>query len=329
MGKKEERIDALRGLIRHGPQGSACLDQVKDLMRRLKYKKTIPFLRECMCSEPVIWSEVKDMVWDSLEEQNQNKFEFIQGDLIISSLVRLPGQAEMTQAHKSWVVISPTCDAIREDYIRVAPAFEVRESFKNGSEEEKEYYTNFRYASEMVSIPFFPYIPFKDDDDDDEGGFLGYFVDLTIPGFLMGKDKGSAVAHYSLTREGWNLLNMHIQRKMTRATLGDELAFRQSASKVVDIASLDLNEKANLIMAKNGKNKIIQDSLTALNKSTSPLYKEFQKHFLEVQGLIEPGKLNKLNEEQIEQLDQSLSRILDLDKELVGVYVEARSTIGL
>ncbi|MBS1983807.1 MAG: hypothetical protein JST16_06520 [Bdellovibrionales bacterium] len=218
-----EKFGGILSALAGDAHGSHHIATLKDFFESMGTSKAAKILAKFMTQEPVRWTEVKERTWPEAGKAEENQFWFIQGDLISSQLVLLPGITPSRQTHPHWLVLSPTCDVIRADYINLAPAYAVKKSFKAGSEDEKDIYNNFNLAVRFRTSAFFPISFLKEDDPD----FLGYLVDLREPAFLgPDSDRSGVVVIASLTVEGWHLLNICLKERQTRANLEEEISMR-------------------------------------------------------------------------------------------------------
>lgn len=175
-----------------------------------------------------------------------------------------------------------------------------------------------------MSRSLFPYIPFHDDGRDKD--LLGFYVDLATPGYLVGDDKTSAVVHYSLSIEGWNLLNMHIQRYLTRATTSEEVQFRSSKISETDYSQLSDEEKCDLVKIKKEKNVLIRNRLEAAFVDVDVVFKNLVQEYTRVEKDIAKKKLSP---EESKNLHEVAVLIHEHDKTLVSKYLVARDIIKL
>lgn len=129
------------------------------------------FLKKTLTRKPIAWDSVKKSTWEKEEEQDSNKFIFVQGDIINTTMVSALGIAESEQDHACWMVLSPDCDCIRSRYVRVAPVFQV----PLGKSEHSQRYS---LALKFSNCKAF-YIPLIKEEIDD--GIRGYYADLEEP----------------------------------------------------------------------------------------------------------------------------------------------------
>ena len=121
------------------------------------------------------------------------------------------GIAETFQQHELWLVLSPDCDCIRANFVRVAPVFPVY----GGSQADNDMTQRFGYCLKLATPKAFPLPLLPGDDDTAE--LRGYFADLEEPFYIAEQEKGLATSYASMTMTGWHLLNGLIQDKETRA----------------------------------------------------------------------------------------------------------------
>jgi len=192
--------------------GSAELRAVKGFLAN-DLKKTSQreaFLFPKLVQAAITWDAVKDTVWADAEKREENRFPFLQGDVIGTTTVLALGMAEITQDHDLWLVLSPDCDCVRSSYVRVAPVFAV----KKGPKVDNDRTQRFGYSLKLASPKAFPLPPLPGDIDQD---LRGYFADLETPYFIAADDKGLATSYASMTMAAWHLLNGLIQENETRA----------------------------------------------------------------------------------------------------------------
>lgn len=192
--------------------GSTELKAVKSFLAKdlVKTADRESFLLPKLLQQAIIWDEVKKSVWPDKPTQDANHFQFLQGDVIGTTMVLALGTAESNQDHDLWLVLSPDCDCVRAKYVRVAPVFEV---FK-GQKSEVEKTQRFGYTLKLASTKAFPLPPIPGDSDPD---LRGYFADLEEPFYINKSDMGFATPYAPMTVEGWHLLNGLIQENETRA----------------------------------------------------------------------------------------------------------------
>lgn len=184
-------------------------------------------LKETIVSEPISWEENYKNVWASEAEANKNKFPFIQADLIKTSSVLIPGKARSDNNLENWIVLTSTCDIVRNDgrQIRVAPAYHVMKSYKSSNDpEERELYRLLNLASSLKLKRGFPY-PNNGTDDDD---CLGYYCSIDEVAVLEEENIKFVSQVNSLTIEGWYLFCAIVTRFETKANIEEEIKLRKN-----------------------------------------------------------------------------------------------------
>ena len=92
-----------------------------------KHKKKIPerakFLSDLMIRTPIRFEEVKEKVWSIEEEREKNRFPFIQGDIVKTTVVSTLGLPRSQQEIEYWIVLTPSCDIVRKEYVQVSPLY--------------------------------------------------------------------------------------------------------------------------------------------------------------------------------------------------------------
>lgn len=207
----------------HGVQRIAQLGQLlKD--GKLKTEQVMALLRAWMYCAPIQWEQVKDQVWASDKERDENCFPFLQGDLLRCGFVQQVGVALSAQRHQLWLARTPTCDLVRKPFIQLAPVFQV---FRGDKQTDPNTFNLLRTASFFSTTVRFPLPPLPDDGED----VLGYFADLTEPCFLLGDDRRRVTVLSSLSLRGWHLWNLCLKHGETRANMADEIRIRSITSK--------------------------------------------------------------------------------------------------
>jgi len=210
--------------------GVPSFGEVKIFLEQ-NFKKTpqrISFLSAYLTRDQIEWVKIKDQMplWDSEQKKTENKFHFLQGDVIETTRVDGLGRATTLMDHNLWLILSPDCDCARGDYIRVAPIFTVNSKIADEYADHKE---NLSLAFKLKSNRLFPV-----GGDLFEDGMDGYYCDSTEPYFLRAEIKDSVTVHFSMPEEGWHLLNAFLKESETRANIVEGVAVRRaSASNVV------------------------------------------------------------------------------------------------
>ena len=216
--EEKPKLSELVRVLSEGSIGNPDLASIKDFFRNKKTKRAANILAAFQYTAPKKWVDVGELVWPEKEKREKNKFNFIQGDIIVTTDVAFPGKSPLTQKHQLWIVRTPTCDTIREEYIRLSPVFPIYYSYKKGAEEVREEYEQFRLAVSFLSNYLFPIVLEESDKKDDAEAPDGYYADLRIPAYILEEKKDQAVVRASLSQSGWFLFNGVLQNRETRAT---------------------------------------------------------------------------------------------------------------
>jgi hypothetical protein len=222
MLSEEEQFQSLINALAESCHGSAALAAIRGFLSTTLKKTTYreEFLLPRLLQEAILWDGIKDHVWENATKQEDNRFAFLQGDVIGTTMVLALGMAETSQEHDLWLVLSPDCDCVRASYIRVAPVFSV---FR-GSTDDQGRTQRFGHALNLRTSKAFP-LPCLPGDDNP--ALRGYFADLETPYYIAADDKEMATPYASMTVDGWHLLNGLIQDKETRAAdIAEAVAIR-------------------------------------------------------------------------------------------------------
>lgn len=200
-----ERIVADLAETSHGSDG---LDDLCGHLQRMKRtSRRAKFLEARLAREPVRWGDCCRQIWDRDEDRHANRFPFLQGDVVQSSLVRgLSGSS----AHDLWMTLAPDCDNVRAPFIRVGKVIGV----KADDDDRKR---KFAIATTFRSPKFFPLPRLPGDPHE----LLGHIVDLEVPYYLdfsaHESQRDSVVSVASLTESGWHILNAVLLHATTRS----------------------------------------------------------------------------------------------------------------
>jgi hypothetical protein len=223
----ESEFAQVMGAIKQAAHGSPCLPQIRGFLeaRLNKEKRKIRdralFLGSRLLCDPIRFQEAGMRVWgDDLEK---NSFPFLQGDVITTLTVSIIGKSFFANPHNHWFVLTPSCDVVRKNFIRVAPVYLIEDFFVEGTPEQRNLYNAFAIGLKVgnhrfFSLPIFPH-----------GGstILGGVVDLSFdPSFLAREHTALATPITSLTLDGWNIFNALVQEHETRANLEEEEKLR-------------------------------------------------------------------------------------------------------
>jgi hypothetical protein len=226
----QTNFEDLIKLLAAAAHGVEKFSEVRALLQGFsKTQMRVDFLSEYLSQNQILWESVKDHVWPTADLQEKNRYHFIQGDIIGSNLVRSVGSALSGTNHQLWLIVSPDCDCVRANYVKVAPVYGVDKD----DESYKENKNNWSLAFRLSSSKFFPL-----GNDIFENGFEGYYADLSEPYFLHLEDKESVIVHFSMPKEGWHLLNAFLKESETRADIseGEKIRTRQTLHAVpVDV----------------------------------------------------------------------------------------------
>ena len=216
MAINESKI--IRILDENGPDshGSAALYVLREEFRKSKTSEVMSFLTAECVRPPVLWNDVSTLVWDD-SAADKNRFPFLQGDVIRTTLVKRPGHSELSVENSLWLVCSPTCDAVRARFIRVAPLFRVVTDAEDSDAKSKLKIACSLASSKRFAIPRFP---------DDTENVSGYYADFEEPFFVTREDADQAVPLRTLTMRGWHLFSMIVLDGETRANPEEEEKIR-------------------------------------------------------------------------------------------------------
>ena len=164
------------------------------------------FMLSRLFKESISWDVVKDHVWPSEQDRQNNNFLFLQGDIIRTQMVLHPGSSESTQNHDLWMILSPDCDCVRSEWIRVAPVFLVTATDKDSTD-------RFGLALKLHH----KFFPIDKNFSDADAAAIGYYADLISPSYITAEFKAFATPVLSMSLEGWHILNSVIQDSTTRA----------------------------------------------------------------------------------------------------------------
>ena len=222
----DARFNGLVEELAKSSHGSAKLAEVKKFLDK-ELKGTAnreSFLLPKLLQEAVVWEDVKDSVWKSEKAQKENKFPFLQGDVIGTEIVMRLGEAETSQKHGIWLVLAPDCDCVRSSFIRVAPVFPVYSGSKSTGDNQR-----FGHSLKLSTLKAFPLPKLPSDMED---VLRGYFADFGEPFFIKQGSALIATSYASMTVTGWHLLNAIIQEKETRTANMEEAVAIRSKSDV-------------------------------------------------------------------------------------------------
>lgn len=176
-----EKIDALGKSI----HDDSIFGEIKSILS--SFKKTAQrrqLLASHMLQDVISFDDVKDQLWESEKDRQDNYFPFLQGDIVSTKSVLIPGLAHSGGDHSLWIVKSADCDIARvEPFVEVSPIFPV---FLDKSKNSDEVSSKWAAAWNLGSDRSFPIPPLQCDDD--QSDIAGYIADLTSPGFIKRAD---------------------------------------------------------------------------------------------------------------------------------------------
>lgn len=203
--------------------GSQAFEQIRSKVccSKIKTKEIINELRQCFYQDPIEWENVKEKIWSTDEEQEKNKFAFMQGDIIKTNRILSLGQSRSNVSHKEWVTCSPTCDISRGQYIKVAKLFRIdiqdTVKAKKGTPDHNEF-QKLALGAKFSTSKYFPMPPLPLDSPDT----YGYYADLVTPYYLEKTDLDFAIPEKSLKLQAWDMLNIFLMQSATRSNSQDE-----------------------------------------------------------------------------------------------------------
>lgn len=210
--------------------GITQLESLKTLIQNVNKATRLLLFQEYFLRPPVKWDSVKDEIWDTEEKKSANKFCFLQGDIVETTMVEGIGSSRSGSSHDLWLILSPDCDCVRGSIISVAPIF-CHDPGINEDENKKKK-DAFSLSTGLGTLKFFPLSKSLFNDDDGEG----FYADLTEPYFLRPENKTTAIVHFSMKKHGWHILNSVLKHKETRAIdLQEGINLRETvAAEVLD-----------------------------------------------------------------------------------------------
>src|SRR5712692_915321 len=127
MSSDETQFQKLIEGLAASCHGSAELGRIRSFFEQT-LKRTAEcekFLLPRLMQGAILWEAIKETVWEAPAKQEENRFSFLQGDVIETTMVSVLGRAPSSQVHSLWLVLSPDCDCVRAPYVRVARVFAV------------------------------------------------------------------------------------------------------------------------------------------------------------------------------------------------------------
>lgn len=191
--------------------GVAGLETVKVFMTALKSEVRLQIIERFLLRPPATWTEVKDHVWSAEDKRIENKFPFLQGDIIETTLVEKIGASRSGPSHDLWLVLSPDCDCVRAPLLTVAPIF-CGNPEAHDVETLKDHKQRFKSSLAFGTHKFFP-LKAKLFENSCEN----YYADLTEPYFLRKPNQDAATVHFSMRKHGWHLLNALVKHRDSRS----------------------------------------------------------------------------------------------------------------
>ena len=218
MSAEKTTEDLLIELVKELAQNSHSVAKLSDVRSLLNGKfssmsERLSFLSPYLLRDCIMWDDVKTEVWATEDIQKKNKYHCLQGDIIETTLAKGIGyRLADDEAITTWLVVSPDCDCVRANYVRLAPVFFVKKDTENYGTHK----SNMSSAARLSSPKYFPL-----GIDIFEDGSEGCYADFTEPYFIKNEDKESVTVHYSLQSTGWHLLNAIIKESETRADINE------------------------------------------------------------------------------------------------------------
>jgi hypothetical protein len=205
-----KRIDELGKTI-HDDQIFKEIQVILGKFKNTQQRRSL--LAPRMLQDVISFDCVKDVMWQSENDREKNRFPFLQGDIVATKSVLVPGQAHSAGEQSLWLVKSADCDIARvEPFIEVSPLFPVR---LDKSKNSDDLMTKWAAAWKLGSDRSFPVPPLLCDCDDAD--LAGYIADLTSPGFIRREDFPLVSPINSQAPVGWILLKNLLHRRYTRA----------------------------------------------------------------------------------------------------------------
>lgn len=213
-----ERISRRMGRRSHGIAPYPRL--LKLLFGDLSRAERVSFLPHLFRS-PISWNEAAPHVWETDRERADNRFPFLQGDVLQSiHPIGVPGRGRWRDAESRddqddvWMVLSPDCDCVRLDLVALAPVYLVRHDHQ-----VRGRLGVFRETVAFARFYRFPVPPLPGDDP----AVLGYVADFREPFFLDTKtiDPTLHKRLATMTPAAWHVLNAMLFHDLTRADRGE------------------------------------------------------------------------------------------------------------
>ena len=227
----------LVGSLAHSIHNEDIFTKIRDLLEKLKSTRNRrEFLAPLLLQMPLEWENIKEQVWPGDENtQNKNRFPFLQGDIISTKSVLVPGQARSDHSADYWIVKSIDCDIARvEPYCSLSPLIPMPADPVNQTNELKQ---KFAAAWGLKSDRSFPVPPLRFDTDNED--VIGYIADLSEPGFIQRDDFPLASVVNSLTTTGWILFQNTLHRRASRAVnIGEAFKIRHSNQQIKSFEGL-------------------------------------------------------------------------------------------
>jgi hypothetical protein len=105
MSLDELQLENLILRIGEGAHGNAGILELKNALKKAKPNEIISFWQKQGIREPITWDAVKERLWKVPEEQEKNRFPFLQGDIILTSGVSRLAQSRSTMTHSIWLFV--------------------------------------------------------------------------------------------------------------------------------------------------------------------------------------------------------------------------------
>jgi hypothetical protein len=107
----EQEFKSAVDLLERNSHGNQNYQLIAEKAEKIgKTSKILPILKSFMLKEPILWEDVKNRVWSSEKEREDNKFYFLQGDLISTSRLVTVDEARTQHDFFFCVVRQPSCE---------------------------------------------------------------------------------------------------------------------------------------------------------------------------------------------------------------------------
>jgi hypothetical protein len=172
------------------------------------YEEFFYHLNKLLYTEAIQWEDVKDKTWENEEQRNNNRFPFLQGDLIISQFPRTISKYSNETDH--WIVLERTCGATRSTFIRVAPAIPIYAEYQHSNKQlEKDRWNKLCLSIKLKGSRFYFYPPYVNKKQEKQP--LGYLCELEAPFHLERMHAESTRPVRSMNYPGWLIFKSFLQ----------------------------------------------------------------------------------------------------------------------